>query len=110
MSNKMRTGDQVVVIAGNDRGKFGKIISRSGDKVIIEGVNVRKKHLKKSQANPKGQIIDLERPIHISNVKVAVDGSRPVKLKVRTNQTGEREYYYQDGDKQQLYRAVKKPK
>lgn len=110
MSKRLRAGDQIVVIAGNDRGKFGKVISRNGDRITIEGVNVRKKHLKKTQANQKGQIIDLERPIHVSNVKICVDENKPVKLKVRTNQTGERELYYVDGDKEHLYRPVNKAK
>lgn len=68
MKRRIRTGDQVVVIAGNDRGKEGKILLFKGDRVIVEGVNVRKKCVKKSQNAPKGQIIDIECAIDISNV------------------------------------------
>ncbi len=66
---KVRKGDTVYVITGNDRGKSGKIIACKGERVVVEGVNIRKKHMRPTQQNQKGQIIDIERPIHISNVK-----------------------------------------
>lgn len=110
MSKKLRGGDQVIVIAGNDRGKSGKILSFPKEgRVVVEGINIRKKHMKKTQENQKGQILDIERSIHISNVKAAVDGEG-VKLKVRTNKEGERELFYQKGKTQTLYRPVKKSK
>jgi large subunit ribosomal protein L24 len=72
MKRKYKSGDLVFVIAGNDKGKSGKVLGFQGvERIIIEGVNVRKKHIKKSQQNPKGQIIDIERSIHVSNVKLA---------------------------------------
>ena len=72
MSTKMKKGDHVKVIAGNHRGKEGKIIDVSLHKhvVIVEGVHMIKKHAKRSQALPQGGIIEREGPIHISNVKV----------------------------------------
>lgn len=109
MSKHIRKGDQVIVIAGNDRGKIGKVLSLHDEKLVVEGVNVRKKHMKRTQQNQKGQIIDIERPIHISNVKVCVD-EKPVKLKVRQNKEGERELYYREENKAVLYRPVKKAK
>ena len=72
MKRKYKSGDQVFVIAGNDKGKSGKVLGFQGvERIIVEGVNIRKKHIKKSQQNPKGQIIDIERSIHVSNVKLA---------------------------------------
>ena len=66
----VRKGDQVVVLAGNDRGKRGTIQSvlRERNRVIVEGVNLRWKHKKPSQKNPKGERAQVECAIHSSNV------------------------------------------
>lgn len=63
-----KTGDKVVVIAGKDKGKEGKItkVLRNENKIVIEGVNVVKKHIKPNGQNA-GSIIDLEAPINASN-------------------------------------------
>jgi large subunit ribosomal protein L24 len=108
-NKRLRPGEEVVVIAGNDKGKSGKILSCDGDRIRVEGVNVRKKHMKRTQQNQKGQIIDIECPIHVSNVKPYVDG-KGVKLRARFNKEGERELYYLDGKKAVIHRPVKKPK
>lgn len=67
---KVRTGDTVVVIAGNDKGKTGTIKSvvREKGRVVVEGVNLRWKHKKPSQKNPKGERLQIEVAIHASNV------------------------------------------
>ena len=65
---RLKTGDKVVVIAGANKGKEGKIIRVLEDKVIIEGVNIRKKHLKPKNNNGTGEIVERETPIHASNV------------------------------------------
>ena len=67
----VKKGDQVTVIAGKEKGKSGKIISVLTDKsrVIVEGLQMVKKHTKKSQTNPNGAILEMEGSIHISNVK-----------------------------------------
>ena len=69
----VKKGDQVVVLAGKEKGKSGKIIHVLTDKqrVIVEGLQMVKKHVKKSQQNPNGAILDREGSIHISNVKKA---------------------------------------
>lgn len=68
---KLKTGDKVVVIAGKDRTKTGKITKvLKDDKVIVEGINIVKKHMKPNQQNDKGSIIEVEAPIHVSNVKL----------------------------------------
>ncbi|MEO5722572.1 MAG: 50S ribosomal protein L24 [Chthoniobacterales bacterium] len=68
----VRKGDQVEVISGNHRGSSGKVLEVLARKqrVLIEGVRLIKRHLKKSQDNPQGKIAEREGPIHISNVKV----------------------------------------
>ena len=68
MSKKIRKGDRVLVIAGNDQGKTGEVLARSEDRVIVQGVNVRKKHLRRTQQMQGGRIVEMEAPIHISNV------------------------------------------
>jgi len=63
-------GDRVLVIAGNDRGKTGKVLKvfPGRDRVIVEGVNFIKRHTRPSQSNPQGGIVEREAPIHVSNV------------------------------------------
>ena len=69
----VKKGDQVVVLAGKEKGKSGKIIHVMTDKqrVVVEGLQMIKKHTRKSQQNPNGAIIEREGSIHISNVKKA---------------------------------------
>ena len=67
---KLRTGDKVTVIAGSDKGKTGKVLKVLEDKVIVEGVNVVKKHIKPKNNGGTGEIREVEAPIHRSNVKV----------------------------------------
>lgn len=109
-TKKIRKGDKVVAIAGNNKGLVGIVQSRNGDKVIVQGLNVGKKHIKRSQSMPKGSVVDMERPIHVSSVKVCVEGDTAGKLKVRTNEQGQREFVYKKGDNEAVYRSTKKPK
>jgi large subunit ribosomal protein L24 len=68
----VKKGDEVEVIAGNFRGSSGKILAvfPRKQRVLVEGVRIIKKHLRKSQDNPSGKIAEREGPIHISNVKL----------------------------------------
>ena len=68
---KIKVNDQVEIIAGKDKGKTGKVINtlRKKDKVVVEGLNLVKKHQKPNNANESGGIFDIEAPIHVSNVK-----------------------------------------
>lgn len=79
----VKKGDEVVVIAGAEKGKRGRIITVDGknSRVIVEGVRMTKKHMRKSQQHPNGQILDREGPIHISNVIKAekFDARKPAK-------------------------------
>jgi large subunit ribosomal protein L24 len=69
----VRKGDEVVVIAGADKGKRGKIIevSPKSQRVLVEGAHIIKRHTRKSQQHPQGAIVEREGPIHISNVMKA---------------------------------------
>jgi large subunit ribosomal protein L24 len=66
----VKKGDKVQVISGKDKGKQGVILEAypTRERVLVEGVNIVKKHSKPSQLNPQGGIIDMEAPIHVSNV------------------------------------------
>jgi large subunit ribosomal protein L24 len=67
----VRKGDQVVVIAGNDKGRTGEVkrVLRDENRVVVDGINLRWKHRRPSQQNPKGERAQEERSIHASNVR-----------------------------------------
>ncbi len=69
---KLKVGDNVRVITGSNKGKEGKVLKvlRNENKVLIDGVNIVKKHVKPNRTNESGGILEVEAPIHISNVKV----------------------------------------
>jgi large subunit ribosomal protein L24 len=76
MAMKIKKGDNVIVIAGKDKDKEGKVLSvdAKNHKVLVEGINVVKRHQKANQTNPNGGIIEKEAPIDISNVMYCVNG------------------------------------
>ena len=69
---KIRTGDNVIVIAGTDKGKTGKVTRAfpKTETVIVEGVNIKKRHKKATRSDQHGQIVDKTMPIHVSNVEL----------------------------------------
>lgn len=73
MKRIIKAGDEVVVIAGNSRGNRGKVIQVQPreNRIIVEGINKRKHHEKKTQESPEGAIVERENPIHLSNVMLA---------------------------------------
>ena len=83
LKHHVKKGDQVEVIAGNYRGSSGKILQvlPKKNRVLIEGVRLIKKHLRKSQDNPSGSIAEREGPIHISNVKLVERSEKKAKKK-----------------------------
>jgi large subunit ribosomal protein L24 len=89
MPRHVRKGDMVMVTAGNDRGVTGEVIRvmPKEDRVVVQGVNVRAKHLKPTQQNPQGGILRREMPIHISNVSPVVDG-QPTRVRFETKADG----------------------
>ena len=82
---KVRVGDKVKILAGKDRGKEGKVLVtlKKKDKVVVEGINIVKKHMKPSQTNETGGILSVEAPIHVSNVKV-IEGKEVKKETKKT--------------------------
>jgi large subunit ribosomal protein L24 len=87
IKHHVKKGDHVEVIAGNFRGSTGKILQvlPRKNRVVIEGVRLIKKHLRKSQDNPSGKIAEREGPIHISNVKL-VEREKESKKKGKTKE------------------------
>ena len=81
----LKTGDKVIVTCGKDKNKQGKIIKTLAkeDKVIVEGVNVVKKHIKPKNNGGTGEIREVEAPIHRSNVKVE-EAKKEVKASKKT--------------------------
>ena len=69
---KVKVGDNVKILAGKDKGKEGRVIKtlKKDNKVVVEGINMIKKHVKPNRMNEVGSIVDVEAPIHVSNVKV----------------------------------------
>ena len=67
---KIRKSDNVKIISGNDKGKTGKVLKvfPKVSRVIVEGINLRKRHTKPTQRNPQGGILEKESPINVSNV------------------------------------------
>ena len=71
MANRIKKGDQVVVITGKDKGKQGEVVRVAGDRVVVANVNIVKRHTKPNpQAGVAGGVVEREASIHISNVNV----------------------------------------
>ena len=88
---KLKTGDKVVVVAGSNKGKEGKITKILDSKVVVEGVNVVKKHLKPRNNNGTGEIVEVEAPIHASNVMlVDPKTKKPTKVRVEKDSKGKK--------------------
>lgn len=90
----VRKGDQVEVISGNYRGARGQVLRSipSKNQVVVEGVNLRKRHQAPSQQNPEGGIVTFEAPIHVSNVML-IDPTtdEPTRYRIRIDADGTKE-------------------
>ena len=83
---KIKVGDNVRVITGSNKGKEGKVLNvlRKDNRVVVDGVNIVKKHVKPNRTNESGGILEVEAPIHISNVKVLTkETKKEVKKEVK---------------------------
>ena len=109
MNKKIRKGDRVIVIAGNDKGKTGEVLAKGEDRILVQGVNVRKKHLRRTQQTQGGRIVEMEMPIHISNVAPCTKEGQKIKLRSKSAKSGERELVFQNNGNAVVYRSIKKP-
>ena len=83
---KIKVGDNVRVITGSNKGKEGKVLNvlRKDNRVVVDGVNIVKKHVRPNRTNESGGILEVEAPIHISNVKVLTkETKKEVKKEVK---------------------------
>ncbi|MBE3569030.1 MAG: 50S ribosomal protein L24 [Bacillales bacterium] len=98
----VKKGDKVMVISGKDKGKTGVILAAfpKKNRVIVEGVNIVKKHAKPSQLNPQGGIVSQEAPIHVSNV---------MPLDPKTNEPTRVGYQIVDGKKIRIAKKSGQP-
>lgn len=108
MSKWIKKGDKVVIIAGNDKGRTGVVLRKKGDRVAIQGVNIRKKHAKRRSEVQTPTILEIEVPVHVSNVRLCDENDKPIKLKVRSTEKGAKELFYLEGKKEVVFRALKK--
>ena len=89
MARHVRKGDNVIVTTGGSKGRQGKILRVITDKdqVVVEGVNIRTKHVRPNPNNPQGGVVHKEMPIHISNVSPIADG-KPTRVRFVTRDDG----------------------
>jgi len=75
---KIKKGDNVIMVAGKDKGKTAKVVRAmpKEDMVLVEGLNLKKKHQRARKAGTKGAIVEIPTPVHVSNVMVVVEGKR----------------------------------
>ena len=83
---KVKVGDKVKVLAGKDKGKEGRVLVtlKKKDRVVVEGINIVKKHLKPGRTNETGGILETGNPIHVSNVKVVTEEKKAKTTKKST--------------------------
>ena len=97
---RLKKGDEVMVRAGKDKGKTGKVLSTHPrlNKVTVEGVNIARKHQKPNREHPQGDIIELTRPIWVSKVSI-VDPStkKPSRIGYATTKEGNKRIYKSSG-------------
>jgi large subunit ribosomal protein L24 len=91
---RIRRGDTVQIISGKYKGAKGRILAiiRDEDKVVVEGVNVKKRHVKPNARMPQGGIIEREAPIHACKVMpVDPETGEPTRVRIRVNEDGKKE-------------------
>lgn len=92
---KIRTGDEVIVISGRNRGQTGRVreVIIEKDRVVVEGVNIVIKHMRRGRARQAGRV-EVEAPLHVSNVMLLdPDTKQPTRVGVRKNADGKNERY-----------------
>ena len=92
MNLRVKTGDTVRVIAGKDKGKTGKVTQTfpAKNRVVVEGVNINKRHLKTRKQGEKGQILEFSMPIHASNVAIVGDDGKARRHAKRVSGAGKK--------------------
>jgi large subunit ribosomal protein L24 len=111
MAMHVKKDDMVQIIAGDSKGATGKVLRvlRDENRVVVQGLNMAKKHVKPSQRNPSGGRINIEQPIHISNVlPVNPKTSKGTKVRYELGKDGSKRRVAKDGSKISDIRYSKK--
>jgi large subunit ribosomal protein L24 len=101
MAARIRKGDTVVVISGKDKGKTGKVkqVLREDDRVIVEGINLVKRHMRPTPRNPSGGILEREQAIHASKVMpVDPKTGKGTRVRFKTLESGQKVRIAKSGD------------
>jgi large subunit ribosomal protein L24 len=111
MALHIKKGDMVEIIAGDHKGAFGKVLRVIPDenRVVVQGHNIAKKHVRPSRRNPQGGRIDVEQPIHISDVlPVNPKSSKGSKVHYQINADGSKKRLAADGSEIGVVRRAKR--
>lgn len=106
MSRWIKKGDRVLVTCGNDRGRTGEVLSRKEERVVVQGINVRTKYIKRQGQASSKEPVSMEMAVHVSNLAPCNEEGKPLKLKVRFNKSGKKELVYRAGKKTELWRRI----
>ena len=89
----IKVGDNVAVITGSNKGKEGKVLKvlKNENRIVIDGINIVKKHVKPNAQNESGGILEVEAPIHISNVKLVKEAKKNAKKEVKESKEVKKE-------------------
>lgn len=92
---KLKKNDTVLIIAGKDKGKSGKIVKvdRENERVVVQGANMVKKTMKKKNPQDKGGIMEIEAPIHVSNVALVVKNGETSRIGYKIDENGNKVRY-----------------
>lgn len=92
---KLKKNDTVKIIAGKDKGKSGKIVKvdRESERVVVQGANMVKKTMKKKNAQDKGGIMEIEAPIHVSNVAFVTSKGETTRIGYKFDESGKKVRY-----------------
>ena len=91
MAKRIKKDDMVVAISGKDKGKTGRVLEVQGDRVLVEGINVVKRHQKPQPPRQMGGIVEKEAPIHVSNVMPQDPKTeQPTRVRVGTDKDGKK--------------------
>lgn len=111
MALHIKKGDTVEIIAGDHKGATGKVLRviPKKNKVIVQGHNIAKKHVRPSRKNPQGGRLNIEQPIHISNVlPVSPKSSRGTRVSYKMGKDGSKKRFGADGTELSIVRKVSK--
>src|SRR4030065_2110670 len=105
MAQWIKKGDKILIVTGNDKGRSGAVLRRIGDKIVVQGINIHKKHVKRQAKVQTPSIIEIEMPVHVSNVCLCDEDGKAICLKVKQTKK-EKELVYLKGEKEVSFRTI----